>query len=141
MTPTLASICTDLGVSAVPTAKRREPGETCAVATLERILATRGSDHMRDVLMTLMETTNHKRELTAPVLWAVSDILTAHPTWFCGSRWFDVIDGIDIGAIRERARTMRPVPPRHAIAAMLLERLQQHFESEPQHDLFWEKVG
>ncbi|WP_148287907.1 hypothetical protein [Rhodopseudomonas sp. B29] len=95
---------------------------------------------MRDVLMTLMETTNHKRELTAPVLYAISDILAAHPSWFCGSRWFEAIDGIDIGAIRDRARTMRPVPPRHAIAAMLLERLQQHFEPEPQQDLFGEKA-
>jgi hypothetical protein len=42
MTPRLASICEQLGISAVPTTAYRHPGETHAVRTMENL--PRGSE-------------------------------------------------------------------------------------------------
>lgn len=136
MSPKLASICADLGVVEVPTSKRRAPGETCAVKTMERILRRRGAAHLRDVLMTLMETENNKRELTEPVLLAVSDILFAHPSWFCGEAWFEAIDTIDLAGVYEAAKAnRRAVSPRAGVAAMLFSKLSVRFGTEMQERL------
>lgn len=133
MSPKLASICADLGVVEVPTSKRRAPGETCAVKTMERILRRHGADHLRDVLMTLMETENNKRELTEPVLLAVSDILFAHPNWFCGEAWFEAVDAIDLAGVYEAAKANRAaVVPRAGVAAELFARLNGKFGTEMQ---------
>jgi hypothetical protein len=86
--------------------------------------------------MSIVETKNHKRELVAPVIWAISDILKAHPSWFCGEKWFAALDEIDISEMRAKARVNKTVArPRQAIATMLLEHLQSRFEPEQQERL------
>ena len=77
-----------------------------------------------EVLLSIVESAGNERALTAPVIWAVSDLLLAHPSWF-GSDWLDALDAIDLAAVYETAKANRKaVQPRAAIAAILFERLK-----------------
>ncbi|RZN33903.1 hypothetical protein [Bradyrhizobium sp. Leo121] len=77
---TLANLCDELGISIVPVTRQRKLMETFAHDTLERILREHGADHLRSVLITIVETGDaNKRQLVTPVIYAVSDILLAHP--------------------------------------------------------------
>jgi hypothetical protein len=83
-----------------------------------------GESHLRDVLLSIVESAGNDRALTAPVILAVSDILLAHPNWF-GSDWLAALDKIDLGALHESVKPNRQaVQPRSAIAAMLFEQLR-----------------
>lgn len=134
MTATLADICAELEVEVVDNrqSRSRKPGQTCAQGTLLKILQDEGSAHLRCVLMSIMETTNNKMMLVAPVIWAVSDVLRGHPGWV-GDEWFKVFDETDLAELHAHAKQSREaVPPRQAIATMLIERLRPHFNEEPQ---------
>lgn len=135
MTPALANICAELSVTVIPVTKQRDVMETCAVNTLERLLAEYGEEHLRSVLISIVETTNNKRMLVAPVLWAVSDTLLAHPSWFSGE-WLDAMDKIDLAEMHERAKANRKAAqPRQAIATMLFEKLREKFQVVEQERL------
>lgn len=132
MTLQLASICSELGITVIPVTKQRGPMETCAINTLEHVLRNHGSEHLRSVLMSIVETENNKRMLVAPVIWAVSDILLAHPSWF-GGDFLEAMDRIDLADLHERAKANREAAqPRQAIATMLFEELRKEFQPEEQ---------
>jgi len=108
--------------------------------TLLKILGDEGSAHLRSVLMTIMQTDNNKLMLVAPVIWAVSDVLRGHPSWF-GDAWFKEIDKIDLGELHANAKKSREaVAPRHAIATMLIERLRPLFTDHRRRG-FYESVS
>ena len=123
----VASICAEFGIVVVAPAQRRPGGkalETCAAATLQRLLSDWGESHLREVLLSIVESAGNERALTAPVIQAVSDILLAHPAWF-GSDWLNALDAIDLSALYESVKANRKaVQPRAAIAAVLFERLR-----------------
>jgi hypothetical protein len=123
----VASICSEFGIAVVPPCRRRTGGaalETCAASTLQRLLSDWGESHLREVLLSIVESAGNDRALTAPVIWAVSDLLLAHPNWF-GGDWLDALDAIDLAAVYETAKANRKaVQPRAAIAAILFERLK-----------------
>ena len=99
--------------------------ETGAASTLQRLLSDWGESHLREVLLSIVESNGSDRALTAPVIWAVSDFLLARPNWF-GSDWLDALDKIDLSALHESAKANRKaVQPRAAIAAILFERLRE----------------
>jgi hypothetical protein len=128
----LPAILSELGIAIVPVTKQRDVMETCAGNTLERIRKEHGDEHLRSVLISIVETTNNKRMLVAPVIWAVSDILLAHPTWF-GGEWLDAMDKVDLAEMHERAKAnRRAAQPRQAIATMLFETLSSKFAVEEQ---------
>ncbi|WP_043161649.1 hypothetical protein [Bradyrhizobium sp. Ai1a-2] len=130
--PELANICDEMGVRLVPVTKQREPMETCAVNTLERILREHGPEHLRSVLIVIVETGNNKRQLVAPVIWAVSDLLLAHPSWF-GSALLDAMDGIDLAEVHESAKAnRRAAQPRAGVSTILFERLRGQFAPDEQ---------
>ncbi|MCA1458412.1 hypothetical protein I6F35_35460 [Bradyrhizobium sp. BRP22] len=109
--------------------------ETCAVNTLERILRDYGPEHLRSVLITIVETTNNKRQLVAPVIWAVSDILLAHPSWF-GGELLDAFDEIDLAGLHDLAKAnRRAAQPLQVLSTMLFERLRSRFKVEVQEKL------
>lgn len=131
----LTAILSELGITIVPVTKQRDVMETCAGNTLERIRREHGAEHLRSVLISIVETTNNKRMLVAPVLWAVSDILLAHPTWF-GGEWLDAMDAVDLADMHERAKAnRRAAQPRQAIATMLFEMLSKRFRVVEQERL------
>lgn len=135
MTSALASICAELGITVIPVTKQRGPMETCAINTLARVLNDHGPEHLRSVLMAIVETENNKRMLVAPVIWAVSDILLAHPSWF-GGEFLDAMDRIELADMHERAKANRQAAqPRQAIATMLFDVLRKDFQPEEQERL------
>lgn len=135
MSPALASICAEIGVAIVPVTKQRDVMETCAVNTLERVLKEHGPEHLRAVLISIVETENNKRMLVAPVIWGMSDTLLAHPSWF-GGEFLAAMDGIDLADMHERAKAnRRAAQPRQAIATMLFEKLREKFQVVEQERL------
>lgn len=132
MTEALASICSEIGITVIPVTKHRDVMETCAVNTLERILRDHGPEHLRSTLISIVETENNKRMLVAPVIWALSDILAAHPAWF-GGDFLQAMDSIDLPEMHERTKANRKAAqPRQAIATMLFEKLNRTFHVEDQ---------
>ena len=123
----VAAICAEFGITVVPPSRRRPGGvalETCAAATLQKLLSDWGESHLRDVLLSISESAGNERALIAPVLWAVSDVLLAHPSWF-GGDWLAALDKIDLGALHESVKPNRDaVQPRSAIAALLFEHMK-----------------
>lgn len=134
MTNSLADICVELEIEIVDNrrSRSRKPGQSCADRTMIKILEDEGAAHLRTVLMSIMETENNKRMLIAPVMWAISDVLRGHPTWF-GDAWLKCFDKIDLAELHRIAKQSREaVAPRHAIATMLIERLRPLFVDQPQ---------
>lgn len=130
MSQTLADICKEMGVEILDTRlqHKRRPGQTCAVGTLEEILREEGSEHLRSVLMTIMQSENNKMALVRPVLLAVSDLLSLHPTWF-GGEWLDAFDKIDLCDVYAAAKSRRDLSAtKQLVAGMLLEKLRGKFD-------------
>lgn len=127
-------ICGDLEIEIVATAVRRGPGQSCAVKTMQRILDEFGEGHLIIVLRSVVETGNNKRELVAPVLWAISDLVRSQPAWVAtGLPWLEAFDQIDLGDLHVRAKANRKaVAPRKAIATMLFESLRPVFHPDNQ---------
>lgn len=121
MSPELAAILDELEITAISPHRYRGPMETMAVESMERILAQYGYAHLKMVLMSIAETPNNKREIVAPVIWAISDLVRAHPTWAGrATDWFSAFDRVDLGKLREMAkRNKHAAKPRAAIATLL----------------------
>jgi hypothetical protein len=136
VTPQLASILADLEIEVVDIRVRREPGQTCATVTMERILAEHGPGHLTLVLRSIVETTNNRRELVAPVILAISDLILSHPEWPQTTQWLDALDGIDIAEIRQIAKANRVAAPiRPAISTMIYLHLREIFAPQAQKRL------
>lgn len=135
MTQALSELLSELGITVVPVTRQRGPMETFADNTMQRILNDHGPEHLRSVLISIVETENNRRMLIAPVIWALSDVLSAHPSWF-GSEFLDAMDGIDLAEMHERAKAnRRAAQPRQAMATMLFERLRDRFQVVEQERL------
>ena len=126
---TFAGLLREFHVEVIDNARNRSraPRQTCAGKTLANIFRLRGYDHLRAVVMTIVETRPNKRALIAPVIRAVSDVLNAYPGWF-GDAWFQVMDGIDLAQMFERASANRSIAlPRSAIATLIFSRMHKQF--------------
>jgi hypothetical protein len=138
MTPALAAICSELDVRVVPNAKHRTrgQGETCAERSMEKVLRLYGPGHLTIVLKSIVETENNGRQLVAPVIFAVSDIILAYPQWTATTAWLDALDRTDLGEMWSRAKANRKAAkPRDAIATMLFEKLTLVFNPTLQRTL------
>ncbi len=135
MTPELASICTDFGITVVHPAQHRPftPMQTAAGATLDRILRDRGENHLRDVLTVMTESENNRNMLIAPVIKAVSRIMAENPTWYGedASAFLAVMDKADLASMYEAAKPNKKVVSAHdAIATNLLALLSTKFRAK-----------
>lgn len=121
MTPELTNLLAELEIKAVPLYAYRGPGATMATACLESILKRYGYAHLKFVLMSIAETGSNDRELVAPTIWAISDLVRAHPKWADqATDWFEAFDRVDLAKIRVIAkRNKDAVKPRAAVATLL----------------------
>lgn len=130
MTSELSALLAECDIRVVPVAKVRAPRETYAENTMQRIMLEHGEQHLRSVLISITETENNSKMLIAPVLWAVSDIILAHPKWFGGS-FLEALDCVDLATLHARAKAnRRAVQPRQAIATMLYDKLSERLGGE-----------
>jgi hypothetical protein len=130
----VGDICADLDIEIVPTAARRGASQSCASQTMRRILDEHGEGHLILVLRSIVETGNNRGELVAPTIWAISDLIRAHPSWVAkGLGWLEALDRVDLGELRSQAKAnRRAVAPRRALATMLYQQLRPIFEPESQ---------
>lgn len=131
MTPNLKEICDGLEIRVVPNSKHRSrgPGETCAERSMEKILRNDGPEHLTIVLRSIVETKNNGRQLVAPMMLAISDIVRAYPNWTTTTAWLDALDNIDLADVWSTARAnRRAAKPRDAISTMLFLRLAGVFQ-------------
>jgi hypothetical protein len=121
VTPELTSLLAELDIRMVSTRAYRGPGVTIATACLRRILQQHGYSHTKLVLMSVGETGANARELTSPTLWAVSDLIAAHPAWADRvTDWLAAFDKVDLRQLRAFAKLNKSaVKPRAAIATLL----------------------
>lgn len=143
MTPELTSICDQFGVTVVHPAQHRPftPMHTAAGATLDKILRHKGEDHLRNLLTALTESENNKNMLIAPVIKAVSGIMSGEKTkhWYesDASKFLEVMDKANLPSLYMRARANKGiVSANDTIATLLLDRLREHFEPEEMETLF-----
>ena len=123
MTPELTSLLEELRIressSAVCVSR---PGRHDGYSMLEvDFLAQHGYGHTKLVLTSIHETRSNARGLVAPVIWAVSDLIVAHPAWADRvSDWLAAFDKVDICHLRAFAKQNKSaVKPRAAIATLL----------------------
>lgn len=140
MTPVLARICQDFGITVVYPAQHRPftPMHTAAGQTLDKILRDHGESHLRDVLTVLTESENNRNMIMAPVIKAISKIMVEHPGWYDGdaTMFLEVMDCADLATMYERARGNKGVVAAHdTIAALLMEKLRGRFHEEKQDTL------
>jgi hypothetical protein len=126
---TVEQLCADLGIKIIPCNKTLGPMLTKAGQTLRGIHEQHGEGHTIIVLGTITESAGNNCALIAPVIWGVSDLVLAHPSWSSrGLAWIEAFDDIDLIAIAKTASANRKaVPKRKAMAAMLYERLAPIF--------------
>lgn len=138
MSPELASICERLDVRVVPNERSRvrAVGETCAEKAMERLLEKHGAGHLTIILKSIVETENNGRQLVAPVIYAVSDIVLAYPEWTATTAWLDALDQADLAEMWIKAKAnRRAAKPRPAISTMLFNHLKATLEPEAQERL------
>jgi hypothetical protein len=132
--PEARAILAEFGIEAVHPSSHLKPGQTKAVASLQKIVRKRGYDHARFVIMTWSQTMIKKAPMDAATMWAISDAVVLVEKNFPHllnndvETWFRFIDALQIGWIQEWAKSSDGVIPRRfAIAAMIFERLQRLF--------------
>jgi len=130
---TVEEICSDLGVSIIAWKEPYGPLRTKSPKIIRIVLDRHGEGHLIIVLRTIIESTGNECALIAPVIWAVSDLILAHPKWpDHGLAWIEAFDNIDLLDLARKARANRKaVQKRPAMAAMLYERLAPIFDPPP----------
>jgi hypothetical protein len=130
---TVESICADLGITIIPCNVTLGPMLTRAPNVLRGILAKHGEGHLILVLRTIVESEGNEAMLVEPVIYAISNILAAHPAWGeCGLAWLEAFDSIKLKELAATAKANRRASPASAaIATMLHERLSPLFDPPP----------
>lgn len=118
-------LCREFGVTIIDKSRYPGPGETRAVATLEKIIRRHGMEHARLVMTTLAETENNKAALEAAAFGAASDLIRACPEWVeDASKWLAVWDKTPVGELQALTHDLRGhVSMRGALAGLIYERL------------------
>jgi hypothetical protein len=132
--PELTNLLDELEIKAIPLCAYRGPGATMATGCLRRIFQQHGYGHTKLVLMSVRETGENARELTAPTIWAISDLIAAHPQWAeRASDWLAAFDKVDLRQLRAFAKQNKAVKPRAALATLLFGFLASKMD-QPQDD-------
>lgn len=123
-------ICDEFGITIVDKHRYPEPGETRAVATIDRIWRRYGEGHIRLVLSTLVETANNKILLDEVGLWMASDMVRKCRDLIeqRAGEWLEVWDTIPGGELQFVCQDLSGViPQRYALGGMVFERIYRRF--------------
>ncbi|MDE2329459.1 MAG: hypothetical protein KGK16_01535 [Bradyrhizobium sp.] len=95
----------------------------------ESMLRRYGYAHTKLVLLSIAETKNNARELVAPTIWAVSDLVAAHPQWAeRASDWLAAFDKVDLGQLCAFAKRNKAVKQRAGLCSLLFGFLSAQME-------------
>ena len=123
-------LCDEFGIGIVSKHRYPEPGETRAVATLDRICSKYGEVHLRLVLSTLVETSNNKILLDEVGLWCASDMVRKCQPIIDerAGEWLELWDAIPAGELQFVCQELRGViSQRFALGGMIYERIYRRF--------------
>lgn len=123
-------MCDEFDIRIVPKHRYPGPGETRAVATLDRIWRKHGEEHLRLVLTTLVETANNKILLDEVGLWMASDMVRKCRAIIDdrAGDWLDLWDAIPAGELQFVCQDLRGVvSQRAALGGMIYERIYRRF--------------
>ncbi|MBD9375639.1 hypothetical protein IB238_23820 [Rhizobium sp. ARZ01] len=107
---------------------------------LDRILTSKGEDHFRLVLSTVVETENNQGYIDKHLLWAVSDLVEAYSKLVeqDATGWLECFDRAPVGELQVVAKGLRH--QRFSLVGMLAERVVRRFGlNAGQGDLFDER--
>lgn len=127
-------LCRSARVEIIPTKQRRRARQTHARRVLRRLAGRHGDGHVRQVLTYIVDSTNNAGSLWSEVILAVSDIVLLKPEW-SERRALDLMnafDRINLGQLREEARSLPVSSKRVVLAVMIAERLRTILDPEPQ---------
>jgi hypothetical protein len=135
--PEAMAILKEFGVEVVSTSAHLRPGQTKAVASLQKIINARGYDHGRLIVMTWKETMLQRVIFDRPTMWAMSDVIMLvernYPDLLSNrvSDWFQFFDGLRLEWLQEWARDVEGIlPRRYAVAGQVYERIKRVFGIE-----------
>ena len=126
----IQQLCDEYGVRIVEKHRYPEPGETRAIATIDRIWRRYGEDHIRLVFSTLVETANNKLLLDEAGLWMASDMVRKCRELIekRAGDWLTVWDTIPGGELQFVCQDLSGiVPQRYALGGMIYERIYRRF--------------
>ncbi|WP_085034080.1 hypothetical protein [Ensifer aridi] len=119
---TVRAVCSEFGIEIVPANVQPMPGQTRALATLERIMEKYGEGHLRLVVATMAETTGNQGFINEYSAWAVSDLIRANAEWIENNaeEWFQAWDKVPLGFLMWQCQQLYGfVTQRQALAGML----------------------
>jgi hypothetical protein len=135
--PEARAILMEYGIEAMPPSAHLKPGQTKAVANLQKIVRARGFEHARFVIMIWKETMIRKTVLDASTMWAFSDLILSLERNFPDlvtkdvEKLFAFVDGLHVGWLQQWAKDVEGIIPRRfAIGGMLYERAKRVFGIE-----------
>ncbi|MGN8022278.1 hypothetical protein ACTJJ7_16370 [Phyllobacterium sp. 22229] len=127
-------LCKEFNITVVPANVAPKGGQTRAPNTIERIIKRHGEARARFVLGTLADTANNRVCLDETVMWAVNDLVTAAEKNFPEivnnnvESWYSFFDSMPLGVLQFWCLDLEGVvSKRHALAAMMYERLKRKF--------------
>lgn len=126
-------LCDEFEIRIVPKSTFPMPGETRAVATLDRIGRKFGEGHLRLLLSTLMETKGNHGLIDEVSLWAVSDLILSCPQWVehRTTEWLDAWDHLPMGPMMFIVQELRgKVHQRSALAGLIYSWLRAELDPE-----------
>jgi hypothetical protein len=120
-------ICADLDLELTPTNVSRGPMRLRCPKVLAGLIDDYGEGHVILTLRTIAESRGNESALHSQIIYAVSDLIRAHPTWAeRGLSWVEAFDSIDLLGMARTAKVNRKaVPVRQAVAALTFDRLRQ----------------
>lgn len=135
--PEARAILAEFGVEVIPPSAHIQPGQTKAVANLQKIVRKRGFDHARMLVMLWKDTNLRMIPMDSPTLWALSDTLLLVERNFPAvmtsgtENLFKLLDGLPMGWLQAWARDVDGViPRRYAIGAQIFERMKRIFDMD-----------
>ncbi|NKE74080.1 DUF3102 domain-containing protein [Ochrobactrum sp. MC-1LL] len=126
---TAHELCAEFDIEIIPGTSYPLPGQTRAVATINRLIEKYGEGHARIVLSTLAEAAGKQGLIDKYSLWAVSDLVRACSDWIETdlSSWYEAWDQMPMGfAMWECNQLSGIVRQRSGLAGMLYLMLSMH---------------
>lgn len=140
--PEAEAIFAEFGIEIVPANVVPKPGQTRAIASLNRIRRRYGEDHARFVIMALADCANNRAALDETGIWATSDIILAFRKNYPAimendvSRFLAFFDGVPVGMLQYWCYGLDGITnKRAALVGLIWERACRVF-GEPQAELF-----
>lgn len=126
---TAHELCAEFDIEIIAGTSYPLPGQTRAVATINRIIEKHGEGHARIVMATLAETAGNDGLIDKYSLWAVSDLVFACSEWIESdmSGWLEAWDQVPMGFAMWECRHLSGfVLQRAGLAGMLFLMLSMH---------------